>query len=124
MMRELTAEQMAHVVHEANRALQRIFHDPVVSPTWDEAPRAQRDGLIQGVHMAVAGATPEELHEAWMRYRLDHGWRYGAVKDEWGKTHPCLKPYAELPEEQRVKDQLLLSIVRVLAAATMATAND
>lgn len=114
---ELTAEQIAHVVHEANRALQQIFRDPVVSPVWLEAPLSQRDSAIHGVRQAIAGASPEELHEEWVRWRKERGWKYGKVKDEWGKTHPALVPYAELPPEQRIKDDLFLAIVRMLAAS-------
>jgi hypothetical protein len=116
----LTAEQIAHVVHEAQRALQRITGDPAVSPTWYEAPASQRDSCINGVRLALGGATPEELHAEWVRWRRDHGWRYGAVKDEWGKTHPSLVAYEQLPEDQRVKDQLFLAIVRVFASAAAA----
>lgn len=113
----LTAEQIAHVVHEANRALQRITGDPVVSPTWYEAPASQRESAIEGVRKALEGATPEELHAEWVRWRLARGWRYGAVKDEWGKTHPCLVDYDQLGAEQQIKDKLFLAIVRVLAEA-------
>jgi hypothetical protein len=113
---DLTVGQMAHVVHEANRALQRIVGDAVVSPTWWEAPLHQRDGLMHGVRRALAGATPEELHEEWVQWRTDRGWRYGLIKDDFAKTHPCLVPYDQLPAEQRVKDHLLLAIVTTLAA--------
>jgi hypothetical protein len=116
----LTVEQISYVVHEANRALQRIFRDPVVSPTWLEAPASQRDGLMNGVQMAIDGATPQELHEEWVRFRLEHGWKYGPVKDEWSKRHPCLVPYDQLPEEQRVKDYMLSAIVRTLAGYLVA----
>lgn len=111
----LTVEQIAHVVHEANRALQRITGDPVVSPTWLEAPAQQRDSAMDGVRKALEGATPEELHEEWVRWKISRGWKYGRVKDEWGKTHPCIVPYADLPPEQQVKDRIFLAIVGALA---------
>lgn len=113
----LTVEQIAHVVHEANRALQRITGDPVVSPTWYEASADQRDSAIEGVRKALAGVGPEELHEEWVQWKREHGWRYGRVKDEWGRTHPCMVPYAQLPPEQQVKDKLFLAIVQTLAEA-------
>lgn len=117
---DLTIEQIAHVVHEANRALQRIFHDPAVSPTWFEAPASQRDSLMNGIQLALEGATPEQLHEEWVRWRREQGWKYGPVKDEWGKRHPALVSYDALPPEQRVKDYLLHAIVQVLAAELLA----
>lgn len=108
-------EQIANVVHEANRALQRILGDQWVSPAWWEAPLSQRDSLINGVQKAIEGSTAEELHEEWVRWRADQGWRFGRVKDEFAKTHPCMVPYADLPAEQRIKDDLLRSIVLTLA---------
>jgi hypothetical protein len=36
------------------------------------------------------------------------------MKDADLKTHPCLRPYCELPEFDRKKDILFLAIVRAL----------
>lgn len=110
-----STEQIAHVVHEANRALQRILGDRWVSPAWWEAPLSQRDSLINGVQKAIEGSSAEELHEEWVRWRAEQGWRYGRVKDEFARTHPCMIPYDRLPREQRVKDELLRVIVQTLA---------
>jgi hypothetical protein len=110
----LTVDQIARVVHEANRAVQQVTGDGVVSRSWWEAPRTQRDGLINGIHKALAGASAEELHDEWVRYRAERGWKYGRIKDEWGKTHPTMVPFDELPPEQKVKDHLFVAIVRVL----------
>src|SRR5688572_17004294 len=101
---DLTVEQIAHVIHEANRASQRISRDAAVSPTWLEAPLSQRDSAMNGVRRALEGATPKQLHEEWVRWRAAEGWKYGAIKDEWGKLHPCMVPYDALPPEQQVKD--------------------
>jgi hypothetical protein len=37
------------------------------------------------------------------------------VQDQAAKTHPCLVSFADLPEEQRRKDALLVAIVQALA---------
>ena len=39
------------------------------------------------------------------------------VKDVASKTHPCMLPYAEIPESQRKKDGLYLAVVRAMAAS-------
>ncbi|TDC42082.1 RyR domain-containing protein [Micromonospora sp. KC213] len=106
---------IARVCHEANRAIQIITGDPAVSPSWDDAPRWQRDSAIKGVESALTGARPALMHELWCEEKRAAGWTYGEVKDAEAKTHPCLVPYHELPEEQRVKDRLFVSIVRTLA---------
>jgi len=108
---------IARVCHEANRAWQIVTGDPVVSPSWDEASVDQRMSARDGVQVALAGATPEQLHESWTRNKLVNGWTFGAVKDEAAKTHPCLVPYDELPAEQRAKDALFGAIVTALGRA-------
>jgi hypothetical protein len=109
--------QIARVTHEANRALQIIQGDPAPSPPWDEAPEWQRASAIDGVNNALAGATPQESHEGWLRFKEDDGWTYGEVKDEAAKTHPCLLPYDQLPADQKIKDDLFLAIVGALRSA-------
>lgn len=111
------AQDVARVCHEANRALQIANGEPTesVSPHWDEAPDWQYTSAIEGVKKARAGATPEELHEAWCEFKRADGWTYGDTKDGDAKTHPCLVPYAELPEEQRAKDALFYAVVSALS---------
>lgn len=111
----LTTDEIAQVCHEANRALQLVIGDPVASPAWGEAPESQRESAIEGVAQALAGATPEQLHQSWCDNRLAAGWTFGDVKDEESKTHPCLVPYEDLPPEQRLKDALFGAVVRSLA---------
>ena len=47
----------------------------------------------------------EAEHNGWMTWYLDQGWQWGPTKSEEKKTHPCLKPYALLPDEERNKDR-------------------
>lgn len=56
--------------------------------------------------------TPEQSHENWVRGKAVDGWVYGETKDFEAKTHPCMVPYEQLPEEQRAKDRLFLRVVR------------
>lgn len=112
----MTPEQIARVCHEANRGYQAAVPTPeipVASP-WDDFPADQQEGVIRGVQSAIEGAEPEELHELWCVDKASNGWVHGPAKDTVGKTHPCLVPYAELPEAQRIKDRLFMAIVLAL----------
>jgi hypothetical protein len=111
----LSSIDIARVCHEANRALQLAL-DEAPSPHWDETDAEMRASAVDGVFTALEGATPEELHQSWCEFRLAQGWRHGAVKDTEAKTHPCLVPYAELPEDQRLKDELFQAVVGVLGS--------
>lgn len=113
----LSVEQIARVVHEANRAYCKALGDDSQAP-WDIAPDWQRTSLCEGVQAVIKGTarTPEDLHLAWCKRKAAEGWRYGPKKDPAEHTHPCLVPYAELPEEQRRKDHLLRAVVSALTA--------
>lgn len=111
------ATQIAHVCHEANRALQIEQNDPTipVSPLWEDLDEETRESATSGVQGIIDGNTPEESHGNWMAFKLDHGWTLGPVKDEAKKEHPLLVPYVDLPAAQQVKDHLFSNIVKALA---------
>ncbi|MBA9005900.1 RyR domain-containing protein [Thermomonospora cellulosilytica] len=106
--------RIARVAHEANRAWQIATGDPDPSPPWEQAPAWQRDSAVAGVTQALAGAGPEELHEAWARRKLAEGWQYGPAKNAQARTHPSLVRYDLLPETERRKDELFAAVVRAL----------
>jgi hypothetical protein len=107
---------IARVVHEANRAIQIIQDVPgiSVSPEWDKLDGETRESAIDGVYGVLAGNTPEESHENWMKFKKDNGWKFGPVKNEGFKTHPLLIPYSELDSNARMKDDLFCAIVQAL----------
>ena len=47
----------------------------------------------------------KNVHEVWAETRIKHGWKYGICRDDVFKTHPCLVPYEELPEEEKEYDR-------------------
>src|SRR5216110_3234027 len=47
------AEDIASVIHDANRRLQIIEGDPRPSPLWDEAPERQTTGAVESVELAL-----------------------------------------------------------------------
>lgn len=108
--------EIARVCHEANRAVQTIQASPLIaiSPPWDELDFETRQSAISGVVNALKGATPEESHENWCRFKREHGWVRGPVKDLERREHPLLVPYDELPESQKLKDKLFLAVVEAL----------
>ena len=54
---------------------------------------------------ALVEALAENVHDAWARGRMDHGWTYGPARDDAAKKHPCLVPYGELPESEKAYDR-------------------
>ena len=47
----------------------------------------------------------KNVHEVWAKSRIEQGWKYGEKRDDTKKLHPCLVPYEELPEEEKLYDR-------------------
>lgn len=58
------------------------------------------DELLQ-----LAEQMAKNVHEVWAKMRMDQGWTWGPKRDDDEKKHPCLVPYDQLPEEEKVYDQ-------------------
>ena len=50
-------------------------------------------------------AMAKNVHEIWAQERINQGWTYGEKRDDNKKHHPCLVPYEDLPEEEKVYDR-------------------
>lgn len=113
---KLTTEQIAQVCHEANRTYCALIGDTTQAP-WNAADQWQRDSAIAGAKFAISNPTApaSHQHDAWVKDKLDNGWKHGPVKDPAKREHPCIVPYENLPAEQRMKDTLFKAIVNALA---------
>ena len=47
----------------------------------------------------------ENVHEVWAQNRISQGWSYGEVRNDELKQHPCLVPYEDLSEEEKLYDR-------------------
>jgi hypothetical protein len=112
----MEVEQIASVCHEANRQYCLLLGDTSQKP-WKEAPWSLKQSAIAGV--IFVQENPDSplsfLHENWRKYKAAEGWILGETKDEEKKTHPNMRPYNELPPEQRVKDTLFRAIVKAMS---------
>ncbi len=110
----MEAEQIAKIVHEANKAYCEALGDTSQEP-WPNAPQEIQDSAIEGVIYRTNNpdVTDEEIHDNWCKYKKAEGWVYGKDKNAFRKTHHCLVDYDKLPEEQKLKDKLFSSIVGV-----------
>ena len=108
-------EQVAQVVHEANRAYCATIGDHSQVP-WLDAPEWQRESARKGVAGILDGTItkPSDSHESWLAEKERTGWKYGPVKDPEKKEHPCMVPYVELSADQQVKDHIFFAIVNAM----------
>lgn len=47
----------------------------------------------------------KNVHDIWAENRIEQGWTYGEKRDDEKKQHPCLVPYEDLPEEEKLYDR-------------------
>ncbi len=47
----------------------------------------------------------KNVHDVWAQNRMEQGWTYGEERSDALKQHPCLIPYEELPEEEKMYDR-------------------
>ena len=55
--------------------------------------------------LELAEMMAENVHEVWAATRIAQGWSYGPERNDSEKKHPCLVPYGELPEEEKIYDR-------------------
>ena len=111
-------EAVAKACHEALRAYAEALGE-TGRPSWEDAPQSQRRSARLGVAFlrATPGATMADLHDRWLAEKKAAGWRFGPVKDELAKHHPCMRPWSRLPLSERLKDFLFRAMVRILTMA-------
>ena len=105
---------IARICHEVNRAYCLAMQEESIAVPWEEVGPEIQKSAIYGVQFLLANpdATPESQHESWRAQKIADGWVYGKDKSFTSKTHPCLVPYAELPQAQKVKDYLFQAVIR------------
>lgn len=110
----MNIETIAKVAHQINKAYCESIGDDS-QPDWANAPDWQKESAMAGVefHLANPNASPKDSHDSWLAGKK--GWKYGPVKDEKKKLHPCLLPYEQLPVAMKTKDYLFRCIVTELA---------
>ena len=116
-MKSYDVDVIARVAHEAIRAVCFALGDHPLPP-WDEAPGWQMTSS-RGAVMEILGClthgveySVSKAHERWFEERLKDGWTYGLVKDVQRKENPAMMPYSQLPTKQRIKDYLMLGVVK------------
>lgn len=112
---ERLVQLAASAAHEANKLYCQSLGD-FTQPSWENAPKWQRDSALSGTRNAVRDleSGPEDSHANWFALKESEGWKYGPVKDPDRKEHPCMVPYKDLPQGQKLKDAMFLAVTRAV----------
>lgn len=113
----MTKEQIAHVVHEITRV-----YNNTLQP-WLQASDLQKDAArkIVQYHIDNPGATPKDVHNAWLTEKANTGWGFGPLEDELRKQTPRFVEYAQLPKEEQTKNDVVKVLVDCLKIFLQAT---
>lgn len=113
-MKEANIYRAQRLAHEFNRAYCEHLND-YSQLSWEQAPEWQVESCINGVMYKLENpnSTPAQQHQNWLDVKERDGWVYGEVKDTEKKTHPCFVPYEQLPESQKIKDEIFQMAVDI-----------
>ncbi len=52
----------------------------------------------------LADTLARNVHDTWAQERIRQGWQYGPERNDSKKLHPCLVPYDDLPDSEKIYD--------------------
>jgi len=107
----MTDEELARIVHSAHVAYNIILGDNAPDSPWDALSFRHQEQVARRVKSIRQGHGAAQIHAEWVDEMKRWGWKLGDVKDPAKKTHPCLRPYDELPPEQQDKDRMAVNLV-------------
>lgn len=116
-MQQSQIEAISRVAHEANRAYCQTIGDNSQKP-FDEATEWQKSSCRDGIRAICEGRVkePGDSHRSWLIEKARTGWKFGPVKNEDTKEHPCMVQFDELSAAEQVKDHIFVGVVKSMIA--------
>ncbi len=63
------------------------------------------DIILDDDILELSELLARNTHEVWAQTRIKQGWKFGAVRNDSLKEHPCLVEYDKLSEEEKDYDR-------------------
>ena len=73
--------------------------------TYSPNPIDTSDLTLSPALLELAEFLAKNTHEVWAQERIAQGWKYGPNRRDDTKEHPCLVPYEELSDDEKVFDR-------------------
>lgn len=81
------------------------MQDLIMDNIYNPKPVDTTDVVLPAELIPLMEEMAKNVHEVWANNRIAEGWRYGPVRDDAQKKHPCLIPYEQLPESEKDYDR-------------------
>ena len=78
---------------------------PKQQPDYEPSPIDTTAITLSPEVLRLTEQLAEHAHDIWAKQRLSDGWTYGEKRDDEKKHHPCLIPYADLPDSEKQYDR-------------------
>ena len=88
---------LSMVINNKSRKMETEKYIPQPIDTSDVVLPKELEQLVEKMS--------KNVHEVWSETRIKQGWTYGEQRNDELKTHPCLVPYEDLPEEEKEYDR-------------------
>ena len=113
----MTKYDIAEIAHNTIMLYKAKLKQETIA--WWDTPKETKDSVLAGVEYVMNNphTTGEQQHQAWVKYKKDTGWIWGAEIDSKLKTHPNMVAYSKIPEHERIKDELFIAVVKALLPA-------
>lgn len=73
--------------------------------TYTPAPLDTANVVLTDQLTGLNEQLAKNIHEIWSQERIAQGWKYGPLRDDAKKEHPCLVPYEQLPDSEKEFDR-------------------
>lgn len=72
---------------------------------YEPKPIDTSDVVLSDDLLELTEKIAENVHDVFVKSRMDEGWTYGEYRDDIKKTNPTLVPYSDLPESEKEYDR-------------------
>uniref|UniRef100_A0A3P9I4J1 Ryanodine receptor 2b (cardiac) n=1 Tax=Oryzias latipes TaxID=8090 RepID=A0A3P9I4J1_ORYLA len=107
-----------HVI-ECEKERKKLFGPlvPVTPVTFSPTPVDISKVVLPPQLEDIREKLAENIHELWVKDKIDLGWTYGPMRDESKRHDPCLVEFSKLPEQEKSQNlQTAQNTLRTLLA--------
>lgn len=83
--------------------------------TYNPKPIDLSDVVLESDLIELREAIAENAHEIWAEARQAEGWTWGPKRDDEKKHNPCMVPYSDLSEDEKLYDrEMAMQTIKLL----------